>query len=295
MSAAVFPARCIACGGTGHTGEQSSALLRAPLRRTPTTAPPGPCAASIASTRSAASSTDERPPQGKPRGTKRAPPTVWTPELGPCRNEDSAGKCGKNHLHKDCPKRAAANAAAAAKKAVAGAKAYVAELHSDEDDSIVFVEIPAALTTLFRPKDRPRSGGRDHGRLGCRRRCRLHRPGASALRLRHCPRRTRSCSVRLAFASTSSVGRGIRGAASGPVADGTCHGLDCLDLLHHRHRCCPSLSLPPQAAWHLEQEARTQACSSHSPDPRAGPLPRQRLQRRVRREPPPRALPEASC
>jgi hypothetical protein len=32
---------------------------------------------------------------------------------------------------------------AAAKKAVAGAQAYVAELHNDEDDSIVFVEIPA--------------------------------------------------------------------------------------------------------------------------------------------------------
>jgi hypothetical protein len=48
-----------------------------------------------------------------------------------------------NHLHKDCPKRAAANAAAAAKKAVAGAQAYVAELHNDEDDSIIFVEIPA--------------------------------------------------------------------------------------------------------------------------------------------------------
>jgi hypothetical protein len=46
-------------------------------------------------------------------------------------------------LHKDCPKRAAANAAAAAKKAVAGAQAYVAELPNDEDDSIIFVEIPA--------------------------------------------------------------------------------------------------------------------------------------------------------
>jgi hypothetical protein len=46
-------------------------------------------------------------------------------------------------LHKYFPKRASANAAAAAKKAVAGAQAYVAELHNDEDDSIVFVEIPA--------------------------------------------------------------------------------------------------------------------------------------------------------
>jgi hypothetical protein len=88
-------------------------------------------------------STDEQPPKARPRGTKRAPPTVWTPELGPCRNEDSSGKCGLNHLHKDCPKRAAVNADAAAKKAVAGAQAYVAELHNDEDDSIIFVEIPA--------------------------------------------------------------------------------------------------------------------------------------------------------
>jgi hypothetical protein len=88
-------------------------------------------------------STDERPPAAKTRGTKRAAPTVCTRELGPCRNEDSAGKCGGEHLHKDCPKRASANAAAAAKKAVAGAQAYIAELHNDEDDSIVFIEIPA--------------------------------------------------------------------------------------------------------------------------------------------------------
>jgi hypothetical protein len=47
-------------------------------------------------------STDEQPPAARTRGTKRAAPTVWTPKLGPCRcrNEDSAGKCGKNHLHK---------------------------------------------------------------------------------------------------------------------------------------------------------------------------------------------------
>jgi hypothetical protein len=88
-------------------------------------------------------STDEQPPAARTCGTKRAAPTVWTAELGPCRNEDSAGKCGGKHLHKDCPKRASANAAAAAKKAVAGAQAYVAELHNDEDDSIVFIEIPA--------------------------------------------------------------------------------------------------------------------------------------------------------
>jgi hypothetical protein len=56
-------------------------------------------------------------------------------------------------LHKDRPNRASANAAAAAKKAVAGAQAYVAELHNDEDDFIVFIEIPAGDPLPPKPPD----------------------------------------------------------------------------------------------------------------------------------------------
>ena len=137
MSAAVFPApkskNCTVCGGKHHTAEQR------PFPRTATPeADDGtsrPLRGVNREYKKRGTSDDERPPQSKSCGTKRAPPTVWVPELGPCRNEDAAGKCGKNHLHKDCPKRAAANAAAAAKKAVAGTQAYVAELqHNDEDD-----------------------------------------------------------------------------------------------------------------------------------------------------------------
>jgi hypothetical protein len=82
----------------------------------------------------------------------RAAPPCWTAELDPCRNEDSAGKCGGKHLHKDCPKRElSANAAAAAKKAVAGAQAYVAELHNDEDDPSSSSRSPLVILSLPRP------------------------------------------------------------------------------------------------------------------------------------------------
>ena len=141
MSAAIFANRCTVCSGFGHLAPQC------PSPRTVTPdADDGtsrPLRGVDREYKKRGTSADEQPPAARTRGTKRVAPTVWTPELGPCRNEDSAGKCGKNHLHKDCPKRAAANAAAAAKKAVAGAQAYVAELHNDEDDSIVFIEIPA--------------------------------------------------------------------------------------------------------------------------------------------------------
>jgi hypothetical protein len=105
-------------------------------------------------------------------------PTAWVPELGPCSNEDAAGKCGKNHLHNDCPKRAAATAAAAAKKKWLLAhrlRAYVAGLHNDEDDPVIFVGRSLLLAAP--------PGGRGHGQLRYRRRRRLHRPGASALRV----------------------------------------------------------------------------------------------------------------
>jgi hypothetical protein len=133
MSAAVFPTRnCTVCGGSGLNAEQypsprtvrpdaddgTSRPLRGVVDR---------------EYKKRGTSNDDRPPQSKPRGTKRAPPTVWVPELGPCRNEDAAGKCGQNHLYKDCPKRAAATAAAAAKKTVAGTQAYMLELYNDED------------------------------------------------------------------------------------------------------------------------------------------------------------------
>jgi hypothetical protein len=138
------------CGGRKHTAEQCpSPCTAAPEADDGTSRP---LRGVDREYKKRGTSDDERPPQSKSRGTKRAPSTVWAPELGPCRNEDAAGKCGKNHLHKDkdCLKRAAANAAAAAKKAAAGAQAYVEELHS-RDDSVIYVEIPACPPLPAKP------------------------------------------------------------------------------------------------------------------------------------------------
>jgi site-specific DNA-cytosine methylase len=135
------PLNCAGCGGVGHDINNCSSARGVTIHDDGTSAP----ATGVNRTLRFVDEVDASGPRSRgTRGTTRqrrtneprAPPTVWTEELGPCRIKRNGVACGKKHLHRDCPLR---KAALEEKKSKTAGVSAVYELHNDADDSIEYL------------------------------------------------------------------------------------------------------------------------------------------------------------